>query len=45
MTTETEKDLPKEREMATRSSILAWETTWTAEPVGVQSTGLQRSQT
>ena len=31
--------------MATRSSIPAWETPWTAEPVGVQSIGLQRSQT
>ena len=28
--------------MATPSSILAWETPWTEEPGGLQSTGLQR---
>ena len=34
-----------EKEMATHSSILAWEIPWTEEPVGLQSTGLQKSQT
>ena len=29
--------------MATRSSILAWETPWTEEPSGLQSMGLQRT--
>ena len=32
---------PLEKEMATHSSILAWETPWTEEPVGLQSTGFQ----
>ena len=31
-----------EEEMATHSSILAWETSWTEEPAGLQSIGLQR---
>ena len=31
-----------EKEMATRSSILAWEIPWTEEPGGLQSTGSQR---
>ena len=31
-----------EKEIATHSSILAWEIPWTEEPSGVQSTGLQR---
>ena len=31
-----------EKGMATHSSILAWETPWTAEPGGLQSMGLQR---
>ena len=30
---------PLEEEMATHSSILAWETSWTEEPGGVQSMG------
>ena len=30
------------REMATQSSILAWEIVWTGEPGGLQSTGSQR---
>ena len=30
------------QEMATHSSILAWEIPWTEEPDGLQSTGLQR---
>ena len=29
-----------EKEMATRSSILAWETPWTEEPGGLQSMGV-----
>ena len=28
--------------MATHSSVLAWEISWTEEPGGLQSTGLQR---
>ena len=31
-----------EEEMATHSSILAWEISWTEEPGGQQSIGLQR---
>ena len=30
------------KEMATHSSILAWETPWTEEPGGLQSMGLQK---
>ena len=30
------------KEMAIRSSILAWEIPWTEEPGGLQSMGLQR---
>ena len=33
---------PLEKEMATRSSILAWRILWTKEPGGLQSTGSQR---
>ena len=33
---------PQEKEMATHCSILAWEISWTEEPSGLQSTGLQR---
>ena len=33
---------PLEKEMATHSSILAWEIPWTGEPSRLQSTGLQR---
>ena len=33
---------PQEKEMATHSSILAWEIPWTEEPGGLQSMGLQR---
>ena len=32
---------PLEKEMATHSSILAWEIPWTEEPGGLQSMGLQ----
>ena len=31
-----------EKEIATHSSILAWEIPWTEEPEGQQSMGLQR---
>ena len=31
-----------EREMATHSSVLAWRISWTEEPGGLQSMGLQR---
>ena len=31
-----------EEEMATHSSILAWEIPWTEKPAGLQSIGLQR---
>ena len=34
-----------EKEMATHSSILAWEIPWTEELAGLQSMGLQKSQT
>ena len=34
-----------EKEMAIHSSILAWEIPWTEEPGGLQSMGLQKSQT
>ena len=33
---------PLEEEMATYSSILAWEIPWTEEPGGLQSMGSQR---
>ena len=33
---------PLEKGMDTHSSILAWKIPWTEEPVGQQSTGLQR---
>ena len=33
---------PLEKEMATHSSILAWKTSWTEEPGGLQSLGSQR---
>ena len=33
---------PLEKEMATHSSILAWEISWTEEVGRVQSMGLQR---
>ena len=34
-----------EEETAAHSSILAWEFSWTEEPGGLQSMGLQKSQT
>ena len=36
---------PLEKEMATHSSILAWEIPWTEEPGGLQSTGVTKSRT
>ena len=33
---------PPEKEMASHSSILAWKTSWTEEPGGLQSIGSQR---
>ena len=36
-----QEDTLKE-EMATHSSILAWETPWTKQPDGLQSRGLER---
>jgi len=36
---------PPEKKMATHSSILAWRIPWTEEPGGLQSLGLQESDT
>ena len=36
---------PLKKEMATQSSILAWEIPWTEEAGGLQSTEWQKSQT
>ena len=33
---------PLEKEMATHSSILAWSISWTEDPGGLQSIGLQK---
>ena len=33
---------PLEKEMATHSSILAWKSSWTQKPSGLQSIGSQR---
>ena len=38
-------DDPLEKEMVTHSSFLAWEIPWTTEPGGLQSIGLQESDT
>ena len=38
-------DDPLEKEMATNSSILAWEIPWTEEPGGLQSMGSHKSWT
>ena len=40
-----EREYPLEKEMATHSSILAWEIPWTEEPGGLQSIGSQKSPT
>ena len=39
------KKVPLEKEMAPHSSILAWEIPWTEKPGGLQSMGLQESDT
>ena len=36
---------PLEKEMATHSSILAWEIPWTEEPSGLQAMGSQELDT
>ena len=36
---------PLDKEMASHSSILAWEISWTDEPDGLQSMGSQKSWT
>ena len=36
---------PMKKEMATYSSILAWEISWTEEPDGLQSVESQKNQT
>ena len=36
------QEIPLEGEVATHSSILAWEIPWTEEPGGLQSMELQR---
>ena len=33
-----------EKEMATHSSVLAWEIPWTEKPDGLQSVGMKESQ-
>ena len=38
-------EISLEKEMATQSSILAWEIPWTEEPNGLQSMAPQKSQT
>ena len=40
-----QKDPTLEKEMATHSNILAWRILWTEEPGGLQSMGLQESDT
>ena len=40
-----EKDDPLKKEMATRSSILAWEIPWTEKPDALQSMGVTKSRT
>ena len=37
------QDYPLEEEMATYSSVLAWEILWTEEPGGLQSMGSERA--
>ena len=36
---------PREKEMATHSSILVWKIPWTEEPARLQSMGSQKSRT
>ena len=37
-----DQENPLEEDMATHSNILAWRISWTEEPSGLQSMGLQR---
>ena len=37
------QEYPLEEEMATHSSVLAWEILWTEEPGGLQSMGSERA--
>ena len=39
------QDNPLEQEMATHSSIFAWEIPWREDPGGLQSMGSQKNQT
>ena len=39
------QEAPLEKETKTHSSNLAWKIPWTKEPGGLQSMGLQKSQT
>ena len=39
------QEVPREKEMQTYFSILAWEIPWREEPGKIQSMGLQKSQT
>ena len=39
------QEVPLEKEMATHSSILAWEIPWTEEPEEIQSMGSQELDT
>ena len=39
------RESPLEEEMATHTSMLAWRSPWTEVPGGLQSLGLQKSQT
>ena len=38
-------EVPLEKEIATHSSILAWEIPWAEKPGGLQSMGLLKSRT
>ena len=38
-------EAPQETEMANHSSVFAWRIPWAEEPGGLQSMGLQKSQT
>ena len=38
------REYPQEKEMATHSSIVAWEIPWTEEPGGRQAIGSQKCQ-
>ena len=39
------QEYPLEKEMATHSSILAWDIPWTEDPDGLRFMELQKSQT